>query len=104
MVKKYNKLVRDRIPEIIQAQGKTCLTETLDPEAYKHALMQKLQEELNEYLESESAEELADLLEVMMAAAKASGYTWQQIEDIRIQKQQARGGFNDRIALLEVSG
>ena len=103
MVKRYNKLVRDRIPQIIQAQGKSCVTKMLNPEEYKHALRQKLQEELDEYLESESLEELADMLEVMMAAAKVSGHAWQEIEDIRMQKLQQRGGFDGCIALLEVS-
>lgn len=104
MVKKYNKLVRDKIPQIIEDQGKTCVIRTLDTDEYKLSLEQKLKEELNEYLESGAMEELADLLEVMMATAKAAGHDWQEIENIRIQKLQARGGFEERIALLEVSG
>ena len=103
MNKKYNKLVRDRIPEIIEASGKTCLTATLSDEAYLHMLDQKLNEELAEYQESKSMEELADLIEVIAAAAKARGCSWEQLLQIRSQKQAARGGFEKKILLLEVS-
>lgn len=103
MKKQYNKLVRDRIPQIIRDQGKKCTTQILDEATYGDMLEQKLQEELTEYLQSKSAEELADLLEVMMAVAAAGGHTWQQIEQIRLEKRQQRGGFEDRIALLEVT-
>lgn len=65
--KTYHKLVRDRIPEIIEADGKTCVCETLSDENYISLLDQKLNEELAEYQESKSLEELADLLEVICA-------------------------------------
>lgn len=103
MVVQYNKLVRDKIPQIIREQGKTCTIRVLDEMEYICLLEKKLQEELDEYLESRSTEELADLLEVMMAVAKVSGNDWEVIEQLRVQKRQARGGFDDRIALLEVS-
>lgn len=103
MSKVYNKLVRDRIPEIIEASGKTCLTATLSDEAYLHMLDQKLNEELAEYQESKSMEELADLLEVIVAAAKARGCSWEQLLRIRNQKRAKRGGFEKRILLMEVS-
>ena len=70
-VKKYNKLVRDRIPEIIAADGKRCTVETLSDEEYLLLLDHKLDEELAEYQESKSLEELADLLEVIRAVVKA---------------------------------
>ena len=73
----YHKLVRDRIPEIIEASGKACVTEVLPKEAYIQALDAKLSEELAEYQQSKSLEELADLLEVMGAVVKARGYTWE---------------------------
>ena len=99
----YNKLVRDRIPEIIEASGKTCLTATLSDEAYLHMLDQKLNEELAEYQESKSMEELADLIEVIAATAKARGCSWEQLLRIRDQKRAKRGGFEKRILLMEVS-
>lgn len=103
MIKKYNKLVRDRIPEIIEASGKTCLTATLSDEAYLHMLDQKLNEELAEYQESKSMEELADLIAVIAATAKARGCTWEQLLRIRNQKKAKCGGFEKKILLLEVS-
>ncbi len=65
----YNKLVRDRIPEIIEASGKRCVCSTLSDEEYLAKLDEKLNEELAEYQESKSMEELADLLEVIRAVA-----------------------------------
>ena len=102
MTKKYNKLIRDKIPEIIASQGKTCHTQILDPNAYQTMLETKLQEELNEYLESKQLEELADLLEVIRALVAANGYTWAQLEATRETKFAQRGGFEKRILLTEV--
>ena len=98
----YHKLIRDKIPAIIEAQGKTCVTEVLSEEMYLQMLDEKLSEELAEYQESKSLEELADLLEVMQAVVTARGYTWQELETVRWDKNQKRGGFEDRILLKEV--
>lgn len=98
----HRKLVRDRIPEIIEASGKTCVTRTLDDAAYLAALDQKLTEELAEYQQDKSAGELADLLEVMMAVVEARGYDFGMIEQLRREKAQARGRFRDRIWLEAV--
>ena len=103
MAKTYNKLVRDRIPEIIESSGKTCLTATLSDEAYIHMLDLKLNEELAEYQESKSMEELADLLEVIAAVAKAQGCSWEELLQIGNQKRDKRGGFEKKILLMEVS-
>ena len=73
MIKKNNKLVRDHIPEIIQSAGKSCTTEVLSDEDYLRMIDAKLDEELAEYHESGSIEELSDLLEVIYAAASARG-------------------------------
>ena len=70
----YNKLVRDRIPGIIETSGKTCVTETLSDADYLLMLDKKLDEELVEYHQDQNIEELADLLEVIYAVAKARGY------------------------------
>ncbi len=98
----YHKLIRDKIPQIIEAQGKTCITEVLPEEDYLRLLDEKLSEELAEYQESKSLEELADLLEVMQAVVAARGYTWQELETVRREKQEKRGGFQNRILLKEV--
>lgn len=101
-VKTYHKLVRDRIPEIIEADGKTCVYETLSDEAYIRLLDQKLNEELAEYQESKSLEELADLLEVMQAVVRARGWTLDELEQVRVDKAAERGGFAKKILLKEV--
>lgn len=97
--KKYNKLVRDKIPEIIKANGDSCATKILGQEEYVKALDEKLNEELAEYQESKSLEELADMLEVMMAIAKAKGYEWSAVMKLQEQKRESRGGFDDRVFL-----
>lgn len=103
-IKTYHKLVRDRIPEIIEADRKTCICETLSDEDYISLLDQKLNEELAEYQESKSLEELADLLEVIQAVVKARGWTLQELERVRADKATKRGGFEKRILLKEVKG
>ena len=98
----YTKLVRDRIPEIIETSGKTCVTETLSDADYLLMLDTKLDEELAEYHQDQNLEELADLLEVIYAVAKARGYTLEQLEQVRAKKASERGGFERRILLKEV--
>lgn len=98
----YNKLVRDLIPEIIQSSGKTCSTEILSNEEYLKFVDAKLDEELAEYHKDQNIEELADLLEVIYAAALARGYTLDELEQVRSEKATKRGGFEKRILLKEV--
>ena len=99
---KYNKLVRDRIPEIIEASGKICATEILSDEAYLRMVDAKLDEELAEYHSDQTIEELTDLLEVIYAAAMARGYTLEQLESVRAAKAEKRGAFANKILLKEV--
>ena len=99
----HNKLVRDKIPQIIEQSGKICVTRILSDEEYAAALNAKLQEELNEYLADGSMEELADLLEVMMAASAVRGHDFSEVEAIRQDKAEKRGRFNDRIYLESVT-
>lgn len=100
----YHKLVRDKIPSIIEKHGNTCSTQILSEDAYLAALDAKLTEELAEYHADGSVEELADLLEVLYAAAQARGCSPEELENLRLQKRQARGGFEHRIFLQEVAG
>ena len=97
----YNKLVRDRIPEIIRAKGGACKTRILSDEEYKDALDKKLGEELAEYLDSHNPEELADLLEVIYACAALQSLSPADLEQIRADKADKRGGFGDKILLIE---
>lgn len=101
-VKKYYKLVRDRIPEIVESDGKRCIVEILSDEEYLLLLDHKLDEELAEYQESKSLEELADLLEVIRAVVKARGWTMEELERMRAKKATERGGFENKILLKEV--
>ena len=103
MIKKYNKLVRDKIPEIIEASGKIHETEILSEDEYLKMVDAKLDEELAEYHKDQNIEELADLLEVIYAAAKARGYTVAQLECVRQKKIEERGGFEKRILLKSVT-
>lgn len=103
MKKIYNKLVRDKIPEIISSDGKDCKTEILNDTVYLEMLDKKLNEELAEYQSDKSIEELADLLEVIYSVTKARGYTIEQLENIRRKKAEERGSFDKKILLKEVT-
>lgn len=102
----YNKLVRDRIPQMIEANGKSLHTRILRTEEYKTELQAKLREEAEEYLQAkdnlEALEEMADMLEVIRALAEVHGANWEQLEAIRVKKAEARGGFKDRVYLIDV--
>ncbi len=97
---RYNKLVRDRIPAIIEAAGERPSTRVLSCEEWGAALRAKLQEEVSEYLENPCLDEMADIVEVLRALLIASANTWDQLETTRVNKRQARGGFDDRIWLM----
>lgn len=98
----YNKLVRDHIPEIISASGKKCTFVVLSNEEYLKMLDAKLDEELAEYHQDQNIEELADLLEVILACTIARGYTVEQLEHIRSAKALKKGRFEKKIMLKEV--
>ena len=101
MVKIYNKLVRDRIPEIIENSGAECKIKILSDDEYLKMIDAKLDEELLEYHKDENIEELADLLEVIRAATIARGYTLEELENERAKKAKKRGGFEKKILLIE---
>ncbi|WP_138418214.1 nucleoside triphosphate pyrophosphohydrolase [Aquibacillus sediminis] len=102
----YNKLVRDLIPQIIEKTGKKFETKILDEQDYLTALGAKLGEEVEEYFAADNAEdrleELADVLEVVHALAHKDGTTMEEVEKVRQQKAEKRGGFKDKILLVEV--
>ncbi len=100
----YNKLVRDRIPEIIENSGKTAYTHILNNDEYILELDRKLNEECAEYQADKSIEELADILEVMYAIVEARGYSVSELEKIRKEKAEKRGWFKNRIFLEKVDG
>ena len=98
-MKVYNKLVRDLIPQIIEKSGSKFATHIADNDEYKKLLEEKLQEEVNEYLEDKNLEELADVLEVLIGLAGSLGYTEAELFEKRIEKKQERGGFEDGVML-----
>ena len=100
---KYDKLIRDKIPDIIEQSGKKCIVEVMDNDTYIEYLDQKLNEELAEYHQDKSVEELADLLEVIYAVAVARGYSVEELERKRLDKAEKRGAFEKRLLLKSVS-
>ncbi|MBE5738139.1 MAG: phosphoribosyl-ATP pyrophosphohydrolase [Clostridiales bacterium] len=102
-MKVYNKLVRDKIPAIINADnGCKAVTRVLDNDEYLDKLNSKILEEVKEYLESGSVEELADLEEVLRGILDAKGVSYEEFESIRQDKVEKRGAFKDKIFLERV--
>lgn len=99
-MKRHDKLVRDKIPEIIQSNGDVAHFHRIDSEEeYLEALLRKDIEEGKELAADPCLDELADKLEVLYAIAKTQGFTPSQIEEVRLEKRDQRGGFDDRIFL-----
>lgn len=100
-VRYYNKLVRDKIPEIIEKEGKSYLFRKLyfDRE-YETALKEKLLEECNEYFDSENVEELIDIVEVILALIKIKGINLDEFDRLRIDKNIEKGSFDNQIFLV----
>ena len=98
----YNKLVRDKIPEIIQNANKIAVTEVVSDEEYLMLLDEKFVEESKEYYESRDLEELADVLEVIYSIVKARGISIDELENIRKKKLEKRGSFGNKVFLKEV--
>ncbi len=101
-MKIYNKLVRDKIPQICKENGQIANIRELNDEEYLKELNTKLKEEVFEYLESEEIEELADLEEVLLAIVEAKKIAYDDFEKIRLDKTQKRGAFKDKIFLISV--
>lgn len=95
----YNKLVRDNIPEIIKNNGETAHISFLDDASYLKELRKKLLEETNEFFESEEIVELADILEVIEALAKAKGSSLDEIMNLKIKKSIKNGSFDKKLFL-----
>lgn len=98
---KYNKLVRDKIPEIIKQNGKSPVTHIANDEEYLIKLKEKLKEEADEYIKKGDEEELLDILEVIYAICDFKKIDKEKLEILRKKKAKERGGFKDRIILDE---
>ena len=99
---KFDKLVRDKIPEIIKKKGKQVSTHQADQQEYLIKLTDKLQEEVDEFMADQNLEELADILEVIQALCELMGYKYADLEKLRLNKKNDRGGFRQQIILDEV--
>jgi predicted house-cleaning noncanonical NTP pyrophosphatase (MazG superfamily) len=95
----YSKLVRDKIPEIIKANGSRPITRILDDKEYLKELIEKVREETAEFEAEPSLEELADIQEVLMALLKTLGSNRKDLEKVRAAKAAERGGFAKKIFL-----
>ena len=98
----YKKLVRDKIIDLIKSKGESPIYHTLTDEEYIKELHKKLFEEANEFVEDDSPEELADLLEVLYSIAKVKNIDLKEVERIRQKKHTKRGGFDKKIYLEDV--
>ncbi|SEM93406.1 nucleoside triphosphate pyrophosphohydrolase [Lihuaxuella thermophila] len=102
----YNKLIRDKIPEIIAASNKEAVIRTLTDHEYMEEAKKKLYEELEEYKaavnDREALEELADIMELIYALAAVHGSSKEGLEEIRLSKAEKRGGFAKKLFLVEV--
>lgn len=98
---KYDKLVRDRIPEIIKNTGAVPITHIASDEEYQQKLKAKLQEEVDEFLKDSNEEELADILEVIYALCDWYKIDRDRLELLQKDKAEKRGGFKDKIILDE---
>lgn len=101
-IKLYDKLVRDRIPEVIERRGGSCEVKVVCGEEKTGRLEEKLQEEVQEYLKDKNLEELADIMEVLFGLAKSLGYSEEQLLGKRLEKREERGGFEEGLVLLKV--
>jgi predicted house-cleaning noncanonical NTP pyrophosphatase (MazG superfamily) len=99
---KFHKLVRDKIPQIIRSENRNPITRILSDDEYIEQLYTKLIEESQELQKDKNLEEIADVLEVLLAIIKSHQSTFEDIDKLRQKKFDERGGFEDKIFLEEV--
>ena len=103
MRKNYDKAVRDKIPDIIKESGNSCNVKKLSNDEFLPELEKKLREEVEEYLESKSVEELADAIEVIYRIAELKGTSKEKLEMLREEKASKRGKFNENLFLVDTT-
>jgi predicted house-cleaning noncanonical NTP pyrophosphatase (MazG superfamily) len=102
--KLYNKAIRDKIPEIIKSKGEKCELRQLTDTEFLPELEKKLHEEITEYEQNKSPEELADILEIVYRIAELRGFSREKMETIRSKKAQERGTFQENLFLVRTYG
>lgn len=100
----YQKLVRDKIPQLIQSHGEVAHIRILDQAEYTACLEDKLNEEVKEFHTGKNLEELADILEVVFALSENLGYSREELLECCREKREKRGGFRDRVFLIAKEG
>ena len=103
MIKKYDKAIRDKIPDIIKKSGNSCNVKKLSNDEFLPELEKKFREEVEEYLESKSVEELADAIEVIYRIAELKGVSKDKLETLRKEKASQRGKFKENLFLVDVT-
>jgi predicted house-cleaning noncanonical NTP pyrophosphatase (MazG superfamily) len=102
MNRSYNKLVRDKIPQLIKESGRHCTSRILSGNEYYDALLDKIVEEIEEYRISGNEEELADVYEVLDCLVQMKEYEPLHIDYLKLIRREARGSFTDRVLLIDV--
>lgn len=101
VIKEKNMLVRDMIPRIIAKDNRKCFTRILSEDEYQRALLDKLQEEVKEFVSSGEIDELADIFEVIECYLRTVGGSFEQIKAIQRNKAEEKGSFKKRIFLTK---
>ena len=99
----FNKAIRDKIPEIIQQDGHTCNVQVISDEKFLLEIEKKLSEEVTEYQNNKTPEELIDILEVIYKIAQLKGISKDELEKIRVKKLEDKGGFAKNLFLIDTS-
>lgn len=100
MVQEYNKAVRDKVPSIIMASGKKCKYAKFDDAEFLFAMEEKLKEEVKEYANTRTVDELVDILEVVYRIAELKGISKLQLHGLKERKAEEKGNFSQNLFLL----